>query len=147
MPVTRRQVLLGLSAMLAPLPSWAAAEPALAQALRSVGIDPGAVRWGAGLSLTAPLIADDGSVVPVQARAESPMNAADHVTALHLFAPGNPKGHAASAQFGPAAGRAELGLRIRLAKSQIVAAIARHSDGRLVGALAEVRVTAGGCRT
>ncbi len=141
MPVTRRRFLLGLGVALVPLPSLAV-EPALAQFIRSLGIDPGAVRWGAGIILTAPLIADDGSVVPVQARADG-----HTVGTLHLFAPGNPKGHVASAVFGPAAGRAELGLRIRLAKSQTIAAIARHTDGRLVGALAEVRVTAGGCRT
>lgn len=142
MPVTRRHFLLGLTVALAPLPSLAAEEPALAQAIRSIGLDPGVVRWGAGIVLSAPLIADDGSVVPIQARAES-----DTVSALHLFTPANPRGHVASAMFGPAAGRAELGLRIRLAKSQTIAAIARHTDGRLVGALAEVRVTAGGCRT
>lgn len=141
MPVSRRHFLLGLSVALVPLPARAA-DPALTQAIRALGIDPGAVRWGTGISLTAPLIADDGSVVPVQARADG-----DNVATLHLIAPGNPKGHVASARFGPAAGRAELGLRIRLAKSQTIAAIARHIDGRLVGALAEVRVTAGGCRT
>lgn len=148
MPLGRRIFLAGAAIALLPLPpARAAADPAVGRALSALGLDPAGVRWGGGIALTAPLIADDGAVVPVQARVDSPMSAADRVSALHLFAPANPKAHVATAAFGPAAGRAELSLRIRLAKSQVVAAVARHADGRLVGALAEVRVTAGGCRT
>lgn len=143
----RRAVLAGLA--LAPvLPavpgSAVAAEDPLAAALRDLGIAPESVRWGDGIVLEAPLIAEDGSAVPVTVR----IGAGQPVRVIHLFAPANRRALVASFTPGEAAGRTEAGLRIRLARTQTVSAVARRADGTVVGATAEIQVTAGGgCRT
>jgi len=151
-PIPRRAVLAGIAAaaLVPARPDIAAATPGvngpLAAALRALGIAPEAVRWGEGFTLTAPAIAEDGMAVPVTLRlAEAP---AAPVQAIHLFAPANRRALVASFTPGEAAGRTETSLRIRLAKTQTVAAVARRADGSVTGASAEIQVTAGGgCRT
>ena len=139
----RRAVLAGLAlAAVGPGAAPAAVGDALAAALRELGIAPEDVRWGEGLVLEAPLIAEDGSAVPVRLLAGNPARI------IHLFAPANRRALVASFTPGEAAGRLETGLRIRLARSQTVCAVARRADGSVIGATAEIQVTAGGgCRT
>ena len=143
----RRQVLAGLAATPLlpglPGPAAAAAEGALAAALRDLGIAPETLRWGDGIALTAPLIAEDGAAVPVTVRLND-----GPVRVVHLLAPANRRVLVASVTPGEAAGRLEFGLRIRLAKTQGVTVVAERADGRVVGAIAEVQVTVGGgCKT
>ena len=45
----------------------------------------------------------------------------------------------------PASGRAKVATRIRLARTQRVVALAEWSDGRVLEAINEVKVTIGGC--
>jgi len=139
----RRTVLAGLAATpFLPGPAVAVEGP-LAAALRDLGIAAEAVRWGEGITLTAPLIAEDGAAVPVAIRL-----GAAAVRVVHLLAPANRRVLVASITPGEAAGRFEFGLRIRLAKTQGVTAVAEQADGRVVGAVAEVQVTVGGgCKT
>jgi sulfur-oxidizing protein SoxY len=144
--VPRRAVLAGLTlGVIRPDNSAAAvAGDPLEAALRAVGIAPDSVRWGDGIALTAPLIAEDGAAVPVLIR----LAAGGTAQIIHLFAPANRRALVASLSPGEAAGRVEAGLRIRLARSQTVSAVARRADGTVVGARAEIQVTAGGgCRT
>lgn len=145
---SRRTVLAGLALASVRAAPAAAAPPVLAEtlstAVRDLGLDPESVRWGDGVALTAPLIAEDGAAVPVTVRVAG--GAA--VEAVHLFAPANRRAHVASFTPGDAAGRIEVSLRIRLARSQTVSVLVRRADGSVAGAAAEIAVTAGGgCRT
>lgn len=125
-PITRRDFVLRPSVSLLPLPARAAAEPSLASAGRELGIDVAAVQWTGGITLVAGL-AGEGLFVTVRARPDVP----EQVERLALLGGGQ----------GTEDDR-EASLRLRVPRSQVVAAIARHADGRLTGALAEVRVTA-----
>ena len=74
-------------------------------------------------------LVDNGNVVPVSVRVDSPMTAADHVEQIALFNDRNPQRDVAVFTLGPRAGRAQVATRIRLATSQKLSAVARMSDG------------------
>jgi sulfur-oxidizing protein SoxY len=97
------------------------------------------------MTLRLPAIAENGNAVPLSIMVESPMTAADHVKAIHVFATGNPTPEIAVFHLTPAMGRATVDTRIRLGQTQDVVAFAEMSDGRLFMARAEVKVTIGGC--
>jgi|AGTN01.2.fsa_nt_gi hypothetical protein len=142
--LSRRHAVAGL-ALVPLLPRAAAAaaaavNPLLAESLEKLGVKSGALDWNGPIRLSAPLIADDGSAVPVTASVES----GQAVRQIHLFAPANRRALVASVTPLGQAARAEFQIRIRLAKSQSVIAVARLEDGRAIAAAAEVRVTAGG---
>ena len=67
--------------------------------------------------------------MPLTVTVESPMTAADHVKAIHVFNEKNPQPNVISVALGPRAGKASVATRIRLADSQKVVAIAEMSDG------------------
>jgi len=92
----------------------------------------------------APLV-DNGNTVPVSVEVESPMSAADHVTAIAIFNQRNPRPDVARFTLGPRAGRAYVGTRIRLATTQQLAAVARMSDGSYWLHTVEVIVTLAAC--
>ncbi len=97
------------------------------------------------ISMDLPQIAENGNTVPLEIAVESPMTEADHVTAVHIVADGNPRPGVASFHFTPLSGRAQASTRMRLAKTQNVIAIAEMSDGKAYMSKAEVKVTIGGC--
>ena len=97
------------------------------------------------ISLDLPQIAENGNTVPLGISVESPMTDEEHVTAVHIFAEGNPRPGVASIQFTPANGIAQASTRMRLAKTQNVVAVAEMSDGKAYITKAEVKVTIGGC--
>lgn len=144
----RRGLILGAGALttaslLALLPRAAEATPqAAAELLRK--LVRGAPQHGR-VTLAAPDIADNGNAVPLTVSVESPMTDADHVTAIHVVADGNPNPGVISVRLGPHNGRAEVSLRIRLASSEKVIAVAEMKDGSLWTASREVAVTLGGC--
>ena len=89
---------------------------------------------------------DNGNAVPITlAVPASPMTAADHVTALALFAERNPLPEVVAFQLGPRAGKAEVATRIRLATSQQLVAVARLSDGSCWQRSVKVIVTLAAC--
>jgi sulfur-oxidizing protein SoxY len=88
---------------------------------------------------------DNGNAVPVTLSVASPMTAADHVTALALFAERNPLPEVVAFRLGPRAGRAEVATRIRLATSQQLVAIARLNDGTCWQHSVKVIVTLAAC--
>ncbi len=142
----RRSFLLGL--MLAPiLPELAAAatvDGPLVMALNELGIAPQTIRWDDGITLIAPVTAEDAGAVPVTVQVTD----AAAVQTIHLLAPDNRRALIASMTPGVAAGRVAVTLRIRLAKTQRVTVVARRTDGLVIGAASEIQVTAGGgCRT
>jgi sulfur-oxidizing protein SoxY len=92
----------------------------------------------------APLI-ENGNTVPLGVSVESPMTAADHVKAIHVFNEKNPQPNVVSVHLGPRAGKASMATRIRLADTQKVVAIAEMSDGTFWSDEAEVIVTLAAC--
>ncbi len=97
------------------------------------------------ITLDLPEIAENGNTVPVSVAVESPMTEADHVKAVHLFAEKNPAADVASVYFTPSSGVAKASLRMRLAGTQNVVAVAEMSDGSVFTAKKLVKVTIGGC--
>jgi sulfur-oxidizing protein SoxY len=97
------------------------------------------------VTLKAPEIAENGNAVPVTVSVESEMTATAYVKALHVAADGNPNPGVASFSFTPLAGKAEVQLRVRLAQTQKLVAVAEMSDGSIFMASREVKVTIGGC--
>jgi sulfur-oxidizing protein SoxY len=97
------------------------------------------------IKLDLPSIAENGLVVPLAFEVESPMTEADYVKAVHFFADGNPSPLIASFAFTPMAPKAAAAIRIRLAKTQNIVALAEMSNGEFYRASKEVKVTIGGC--
>jgi sulfur-oxidizing protein SoxY len=100
---------------------------------------------GALIKLDVPLIAENGSVVPVSVEAQSPMTPESHVRRIYVVADRNRIPIVARAELTPEAGRAFMGANIRLGETTDVRAIVEQSDGTLLQARREVKVTVGGC--
>jgi sulfur-oxidizing protein SoxY len=73
------------------------------------------------------------------------MSAVDHVKAIHIFNEKNPQPDVISVALGARAGRARVAIRIKLADSQQVIAIAETSDGSFWQGSADVIVTLAAC--
>ncbi|HEX2841260.1 thiosulfate oxidation carrier protein SoxY [Hyphomicrobium sp.] len=97
------------------------------------------------ISLDLPGIAENGLVVPLNFSVESPMTADDYVKSVHFFADGNPNPQVADYTFTPLSPKAAAQLRIRLAKTQTITALAIMSSGEVFSTKKEVKVTIGGC--
>jgi sulfur-oxidizing protein SoxY len=92
----------------------------------------------------APLV-DNGNVVPMRVRVDSPMSAADHVTEIAVINEKNPQRDVIRATLGPRAAKAELATRIRLATSQKLVALARMNDGSVWSDTVDVIVVLAAC--
>ena len=97
------------------------------------------------VSLEAPILADNGSLVPVQIQVASPMSAPDHVTHIYLLSQRNPVTQMAVFHLGPWNGRAEVSTRVRLAGTQQLVALARLSNGEFRYKQMEVVITESAC--
>ena len=97
------------------------------------------VKW------VAPVLADNGTLVPVTVQVQSPMTAQDHVTHLYLLSQRNPVTQMAVFRLGPWNGRAEVSTRLRLAGTQQVVALARLSSGEFRYGQMEIIVTESAC--
>jgi sulfur-oxidizing protein SoxY len=148
--INRRQfVLLSLGA--AATGAQAQLTPNLA-ALRKAALEE-AVRKVVGSSvpragrvkLDLPPLIENGNSVPLTVTVESPMTAADHVRAIHVFTEKNPQPNVISAWLGPRSGRARLATRARIADTGTVIAVAQMSDGSFWSDRVEVVVTLSAC--
>jgi sulfur-oxidizing protein SoxY len=92
----------------------------------------------------APLI-DNGNVVPVAIRVDSPMTAADHVQRIGLFTELNPLPEVAVFHLSPRSGVAHVATRMRLATSQTLTALAVMNDGSVWQQQVDVIVTLAAC--
>lgn len=147
--IGRRQLCLGLGA------GWVLASGAQAQGMfsgtlltLSKMLDPlvrGRPLQQGGLSLELPILADNGSLVPVRVQVDSPMTEAEHVSHIYLLSQRNPVTQMALFHLGPWSGRAEVATRLRLAGSQKVVALARLSDDSFRWQQADVIVTESAC--
>jgi sulfur-oxidizing protein SoxY len=97
------------------------------------------------VTLELPQLAENGNSVPMKVSVQSPMSAADHVQAIHLFSEKNPVRDMASFYLGPRAGRAEVSSRIRLAGTQRIHAVAALSDGTFWSDTREIVVSIAAC--
>jgi sulfur-oxidizing protein SoxY len=147
---TRRDMLklagaLTLGASAAPaLVASAEATPAEMQAAVTSVVGDARINDGR-VKLDIPPLVENGNSVPCTVTVESPMTAADHVKAVHIFTERNPQPYVISAVLGPRAGRASISTRIRLRDSQTVLAVAEMSDGTLWSGRASVMVTVSAC--
>src|SRR6266581_1568464 len=112
-------------------------------ALRKV-VGDAQVRRGR-VKLQLPPLIDNGNSVPLSVAVESPMTAADHVKAIHVFTEKNPLPDVVSVTLGPRAGRAGISTRVRVADTQTVFAVAQLSDGSFWSDSADVVVTLSAC--
>ena len=133
---------LGLTAIIAVAPARAT-PAAMQEAIRKV---VGAARVNTGrVKLELPPLSENGNAVPLTVSVESPMTAADHVKAMHVFTEKNPQPEVVTIRLGARAGRARVATRIRLADTQTVVAICELSDGSFWSERADVVVTLAAC--
>lgn len=100
---------------------------------------------GDRLKVDIPLIAENGSVVPVQIESNLPMSATNYVKHVYVITDKNRRPLNAKFTFTPEAGRLALATNVRLASTTNVRVIAEMNDGTLWEAKREVKVTVGGC--
>lgn len=149
--MTSRRRFLGLLGMAAAAPAAAQLPPNI-QAQRSAALEE-AIRKVTGgatvrpgkVKLDLPPLIDNGNTVPVSVVVDSPMTAADHVKAIHIFTEKNPQPYVMNAHLGPRAGRARLDTRARIADTGRVIAIAQLSDGTFWSDTVSVVVTLSAC--
>lgn len=148
--VSRRSVLTGagtamaaaaVAPTLAPQQAKAATKFETAMAEAAGGKTPTEGR----ITLNTPEIAENGNTVPIGFTVESPMTPEDYVQKVTILADGNPSPDVASFQFSHTCGKAEAGVRMRMAKTQNIVAVAQMSNGEVFTASAPVKVTIGGC--
>jgi sulfur-oxidizing protein SoxY len=148
---TRRRILIGTAALagmvgmgisLTVRPAAATPQSMRAAIKKVVGEAP--VTKGR-LKMDLPPLIENGNAVPLTIAGESPMSAADHIKAIHVFTEKNPQPNVVSIYLGPRAGRANVSTRIRLADTQKVVAIAEMSDGTFWSEEVEIVVTLAAC--
>ena len=97
------------------------------------------------ITIDLPEIAENGNSVPLSVVVDSPMTPDNYVTDILVVAEGNPWPGVAAFRLTPMSGRAEVATRIRLAGSQNVIVVAKTSNGGILTAQRQVKVTIGGC--
>jgi len=151
MSATRRSFLIsaghlagifGLASIL-PVEKAEAAPAQLQEAIRKV-VGEAKINTGR-VKLDLPPLVENGNAVSLAVTVDSPMSAADHVKAIHIFTEKNPQPNVASFRLGPRAGRASVSTRMRLADTQEVIAIAEMSDGSFWSDRAHVVITLAAC--
>ena len=160
--ITRRALLralgaLGLSGLLVPLvgnPRGVSAQGNLANLGPEEPVDTTMKRLfggrpikdgAASIKLDLPLIAENGAVVPVSVDVDAPMTPQNHVKAIYIISDKNRRPLNAKFNLTPAMGQAYVGTNLRLGESTEVRAVVEMSDGTLLQAKREVKVTVGGC--
>ena len=131
-----------VSLTLTPLPATAEPEDA-DEAIRKLFGDR-AIREGR-VTLKLPPIAENGNSVQLTVSVDSPMTEKDHVRKIAIISPRNPLAEIAIFNLGPAAGRAEISTRVRLAGTQSLRVVAEMSDGALWAGKASTYVTLAAC--
>ena len=97
------------------------------------------------VTLSLPMLADNGHMVPLSLKIDSPMTEEAHITHVYLLSQRNPVPLMAKFVLGPWSGRADLSTRVRLSGNQSVIALARRSDGSFIYDAQEVVVTEAAC--
>lgn len=97
------------------------------------------------VKLEAPLIAENGAVVPVTVEADLPMTPAKYVKSIYVISDKNRRPLNARFSLTPDVGKPSISANIRLAETTDVRAVVEMNDGSLYMVKQEVKVTVGGC--
>ncbi|HET7874168.1 MAG TPA: thiosulfate oxidation carrier protein SoxY [Methylomirabilota bacterium] len=97
------------------------------------------------IKMELPLIAENGAVVPISVEVNAPMTPQSYVKSIYIISDKNRRPLNARFNLSPAMGQAFVGTNLRLGESTDVRAVAEMSDGTLLQAKREVKVTIGGC--
>jgi len=97
------------------------------------------------VKLEAPLIAENGAVVPVTVEADLPMTPQNYVKSIYIIADNNRRPLNAKFSLTPEVGQATISTNIRLAQTTDVRAVVEMNDGALYMVKQAVKVTVGGC--
>ena len=97
------------------------------------------------IKLDLPLIAENGAVVPVSVEMTAPQTPQSHVKAIYIISDKNRRPLTAKFTLSPPLGHPYVATNLRLGESTDVRAVAQMSDGSLLMAKREVKVTVGGC--
>jgi sulfur-oxidizing protein SoxY len=97
------------------------------------------------VKLDAPLIAENGAVVPVTVEADLPMTPQEYVKSIYIIADKNRRPLNARFSLTPGVGQAAISTNIRLAQTTALRAVVEMNHGALYMVQREVKVTVGGC--
>lgn len=97
------------------------------------------------VQLQLPPLVDNGNLVVLSVAVDSPMTSDSHVRSIHVLAEGNPLPQVFSAYMDERAGKAAFTIRVRLADSQKIWAIAQMNDGTFWYETADTVVTSSAC--
>lgn len=109
---------------------------------KEVGAGPVALEK---VKIDTPPKAENGALVRMPISVDHPMEADNYIALLAIFVDDNPKPLVGKFEFSPAAGKAEVELRIKMAKASQIRAIAKSNKGKLYGAVMKLEVAEGGC--
>lgn len=97
------------------------------------------------VKIDTPAKAENGALVRIPISVDHPMEANNYINKIAIFVDNNPKPLVGSFELNPASGKAELELRIKMAKASKIRVIAKSNTGKLYGAVQEIQVAEGGC--
>lgn len=97
------------------------------------------------IKMEMPLIAENGAVVPITVEVQSPMSPTNYVKSIYIISDKNRRPMNGRFSLTPEMGAAVIGTNLRLGETTDVRTIAELSDGTLLMAKREVKVTVGGC--
>jgi sulfur-oxidizing protein SoxY len=143
--LNRRHVVAGAAGMVIAVALRPAQAAAGDLAVAIAAYTKGAPVRAGKVKLNVAELVDNGNVVPITVTVDSPMTAADHVKSIAVFNEKNPQRDVARFTLGPRAGKADVTMRIRLATSQQLVAIAQMGDGSYWSHTVDVIVTLAAC--
>jgi sulfur-oxidizing protein SoxY len=97
------------------------------------------------IKIDLPLIAENGSVVPITVEVTAPPTPQTYVKSIYIISDKNRRPLNAKVTLNPTLGQPYLATTLRLGETTDVRAIAQMNDGTLLMAKREVKVTVGGC--
>lgn len=98
-----------------------------------------------GLNIGLPLVAEDGSAVPLKITFNGELANDEYIDTLRVFASNNPNAEVIDFSLSAAIPRTELSTRIRLSESQTLFVVAKSNLDNYWIANRDIRVTVSGC--
>ncbi len=145
--MTRRQVIAGAAAAMTvpalPMSSALADLDDMQREMKKL-VGPAVIKPGR-VKVAIPELTENGNSTSLSVSVESPMTAANHVRAVHVFSEKNPVAYIARIGVGPHAGKAQVATSIRVADSQTITVVAEMSDGTFWSGQAATEVTTPAC--
>jgi len=145
--LARRRVLVAGGALVAlrAVPARAQTASELPQVAALADDLAGRVPRFGRLSLVIPRLADNGNAVPLRIAMSGLFPAGTELKSIRLYSPKNPVALMARFDFPAPPAKPEVDMRVRLAGTQRIAAIAELANGELHAAVADVDVTISAC--